>query len=69
MVTIGLGTADGRDDFPGVPFRALAGVDELDALDGTVVFVTDFPVVALERDRLPVPARPTAAAVPATADA
>ncbi len=46
VVTIGLGAADGRDDFPGVPFRSIATVSDVSALDGTVVFVTDFPVVA-----------------------
>ena len=45
VVTIGLGTADGRDDFPGVPFRSMATVADVGTLDGTVVFVTDFPVV------------------------
>ncbi len=45
VVTIGLGTADGRDEFVGVPFRSLATVAEVSDLDGTVVFVTDFPVV------------------------
>lgn len=49
VVTIGLGTDDGRDDFTGVPFLALATVDEVSALEGTVVFVTDFPVVATRR--------------------
>jgi hypothetical protein len=49
VVTIGLGTADGRDEFTGVPFRALATIDEVATLDGTVVFVTDFPVVPLPR--------------------
>lgn len=49
VVTIGCGTADGRDDFPGVPFRALATVEEVAALDGTIVFVTDFPVVSMDR--------------------
>lgn len=45
VVTIGLGSADGRDDFPGVPFRSIASVAEVGTLPGTIVFVTDFPVV------------------------
>lgn len=49
VVTIGLGIVDGRDDFPGVPFRAIATVADVATLDGTVVFVTDFPVVATKR--------------------
>lgn len=49
VVTIGRGIADGRDEFPGVPFRAFASVGEVGALEGTVVFVTDFPVVATAR--------------------
>ncbi|GAA0636660.1 hypothetical protein GCM10009547_46210 [Sporichthya brevicatena] len=49
VVTIGVGAADGRDDFPGIPFRSLAGVDQVVTLDGIVVFVTDFPVVATPR--------------------
>ena len=46
VVTIGLGSADGRDEFVGIPFRSIATVADVSELDGTVVFVTDFPVVA-----------------------
>jgi D-inositol-3-phosphate glycosyltransferase len=46
VVTIGLGAADGRDEFVGIPFRSLATVAGVSELDGTIVFVTDFPVVA-----------------------
>lgn len=46
VVTIGLGAADGRDEFVGIPFRSLATVEDVSELDGTIVFVTDFPVVA-----------------------
>ena len=46
VVTIGLGDADGRDEFVGIPFLALGSVAEIAHLDGAVVFVTDFPVVA-----------------------
>jgi D-inositol-3-phosphate glycosyltransferase len=41
VVTVGLGTADGRDDFTDVPFLSLATLDEVGALDGTVVFVNE----------------------------
>jgi D-inositol-3-phosphate glycosyltransferase len=46
VVTIGLGAADGREEFPGIPFHSLASVPDLAHLDGTVVFVSDAPVVA-----------------------
>jgi D-inositol-3-phosphate glycosyltransferase len=46
VVTIGVGTADGRDEFPGIPFRSLTTVADVSDLEGTIVFVTDFPVVA-----------------------
>ncbi len=49
VVTIGLGDDGGRDDFPGIPFLSLATVGEVSTLDGTVVFVTDFPVVPTRR--------------------
>jgi glycosyltransferase involved in cell wall biosynthesis len=45
VLTIGLGIADGREEFVGIPFRSLATVDDVSELDGTVVFVTEFPVV------------------------
>jgi len=41
VVTIGVGVRDGRDDFTGVPFRALSTPAEIGDLDGTVVFVND----------------------------
>ena len=49
VVTIGLGDRDGREQFTGVPFHAIGTVEEVSALDGTVVFVTQFPVVATKR--------------------
>lgn len=45
VVTIGRGDLDGRVEFPGVPFRALATVHDVSRLPGTVVFVTAFPHV------------------------
>ena len=41
VVTVGLGTDDGRDEFAGVPFLALATLAEVGDLDGTVVFVNE----------------------------
>jgi D-inositol-3-phosphate glycosyltransferase len=46
VVTVGLGTADGRDEFSGIPFRSLMTVADVSDLEGTIVFVTEFPVVA-----------------------
>lgn len=46
IVTIGLGTADGRDEFDDIPFLSVPSVPDLSRLDGTVVFVSDAPVVA-----------------------
>jgi glycosyltransferase involved in cell wall biosynthesis len=46
VVTVGVGTQDGRDEFPGVPFLSLTDATGVAELDGTVVFVTQFPVVA-----------------------
>ncbi len=46
VVTIGLGDADGREEFPGIRFHSLASVADVAGLDGTVVFVTMFPDVA-----------------------
>lgn len=45
VVTVGVGTADGRDEFVGIPFRSVRSVDDIGALDGTIVFVTEFPAV------------------------
>lgn len=41
VVTVGLGTADGRDEFPGIPFRSVPTLAEVGELDGTVVFVNE----------------------------
>lgn len=45
VVTVGLGVADGRDEFVDIPFRALSSTADVSRLDGIVVFVTEFPVV------------------------
>jgi glycosyltransferase involved in cell wall biosynthesis len=49
VVTVGLGDADGRDEFTGVPFRSVRTAGEVATLDGEVVFVTDFPAVPTKR--------------------
>src|ERR1700722_11719474 len=41
VVTVGLGASDGRDDFPGVPFRSLPAWAEVGELDASVVFVNE----------------------------
>lgn len=41
VVTVGLGNADGRGEFTDIPFLSLATLDEVGALDGTVVFVNE----------------------------
>lgn len=41
VVTVGLGTADGRAEFTDVPFLSLATLAEVGGLDGTVVFVNE----------------------------
>lgn len=46
VVTVGLGTADGREEFGDVPFFAVDGLDDLSRLDDTVVFVSEAPPVA-----------------------
>ena len=41
VVTIGLGVADGRDEFTDVPFLSLPSLAKVSDLDGTVVFVNE----------------------------
>ena len=43
VVTIGLGTADGRDEFDDVPFHSVAALGALGSLDDTLVFVSEAP--------------------------
>ena len=45
VVTCGVGTADGRDEFDAIPFRALDRLADVSTLDNTVVFVSDAPPV------------------------
>jgi D-inositol-3-phosphate glycosyltransferase len=45
VVTVGLGDADGREDFPGVPFLSLPTLAEVSERDSTVVFVNEPHIV------------------------
>ena len=45
VVTVGLNNADGRDQFDGIPFRSVGTVGDIGEIEGTVVFVTEFPAV------------------------
>lgn len=45
VVTVGLGVADGRAEFVDIPFVSVETPDGVTELDGTVVFVTEFPSV------------------------
>lgn len=45
VITVGLGTADGREEFDDVPFHSVAALDDLRELDETLVFVSDAPPV------------------------
>jgi D-inositol-3-phosphate glycosyltransferase len=49
VVTIGLGDRDGREQFTGIPFHSVGAAHDISGLDDTVVFVTQFPVVATKR--------------------
>jgi len=49
IVTIGLGTRDGRDDFSEVPFLSLPALANVTALDSTVVFVSEPQTVPTRR--------------------
>jgi D-inositol-3-phosphate glycosyltransferase len=48
VVTVGLGTADGRDEFTDIPFLSLPTVAHVSELDGTVVFVNEPHVVTTQ---------------------
>jgi glycosyltransferase involved in cell wall biosynthesis len=49
VVTIGVGLTDGRDEFTDIPFLSMASVADVGDLDGVVIFVAEFPVVATRR--------------------
>lgn len=46
VVTVGLGSDDGREEFENVPFHDLATLNEIGDLDGTVIFVNEAHEVA-----------------------
>lgn len=46
VVTIGAGIDDGREQFGDIPFLALDHPHQVSDLDGAVIFVSEFPVVA-----------------------
>jgi D-inositol-3-phosphate glycosyltransferase len=48
-VTIGLGVNDGRDEFSDIPFHSVAQLDDVGAMEGTVVFVSEAPHVTTRR--------------------
>lgn len=49
IVTIGLGSDDGREEFDDIPFLSVAGLEDVGDLDDTVVFVSEAPFVATRR--------------------
>lgn len=48
VVTVGLGVADGREQFTDVPFTSVARLSDISGLTGTVVFVNDIAPVATQ---------------------
>jgi glycosyltransferase involved in cell wall biosynthesis len=46
VVTVGLGEADGREQFTDIPFLSLAQLSDVSELNDTVVFVNDIAAVA-----------------------
>jgi glycosyltransferase involved in cell wall biosynthesis len=49
VVTIGIGEADGRDQFADVPFLSLTELADTASLEGVVVFVNDIAMVTTKR--------------------
>jgi D-inositol-3-phosphate glycosyltransferase len=75
VVTVGLGTSDGRADFPGVPFLSLRTLAEVSELDATVVFVnephpvaTRYPAFLILHNPPPIRERDKAFAVAGTTE-
>jgi glycosyltransferase involved in cell wall biosynthesis len=46
VVTVGVGTDDGREEFDNIPFHDVATLDAVGLLDDTIVFVSESPPVA-----------------------
>ena len=75
VVTIGLGTADGRAEFSDIPFHSVRHLDDVGRLDDTVVFVSEAPHITTRRPAYqilhvppPLRAHQRAAVVDATRD-
>jgi D-inositol-3-phosphate glycosyltransferase len=75
VVTVGLGTGDGREDFTGIPFLSLPTLTEVGELDSTVVFVnephtvpTRYPAFLILHNPPPIREREKAFAVEGTRD-
>jgi glycosyltransferase involved in cell wall biosynthesis len=49
VVTVGLGAADGREEFDHIPFHSVATLGDVSALDDTIVFVNEVAPVATRR--------------------
>ena len=49
VVTIGVGDADGREEFSDIPFHSVPHLADVGELDDTVVFVTETPHVTTRR--------------------
>ena len=49
VVTIGLGSADGREEFSDIPFHSVSRLEDVGAMEGTVVFVSEAPHVTMRR--------------------
>jgi D-inositol-3-phosphate glycosyltransferase len=49
IVTIGLGSDDGREEFDDIPFLSVARLEDVGDLDDTIVFVSEAPFVATRR--------------------
>jgi glycosyltransferase involved in cell wall biosynthesis len=49
VVTIGLGTDDGRDEFVDIPFLSVPHLVDVGDLDDTIVFVSEAPFVTTRR--------------------
>ena len=75
IVTVGLGTSDGRDDFTGVPFLSLSTLTEVSELDSTIIFInephttpTRYPAFLILHNPPPIRERQRAFAVEGTRD-
>lgn len=49
VITVGVGTDDGRDDFPNIRFHALDRIEQVATLNGPVIFVTFFDRIQTPR--------------------